>query len=216
MFENLRKKIENNIEVEDLVELAVKNEVGAVPILKKAIEEKKWEDYKTTLKTKKVPLKTWSLVVIAYLESGYVGLKKYVYSDDGRYKETADFVLSVLDDIKSKDTVKSMISLFYKVIQDPSVDRHLSNKVVSTINRLLSFKPYLNIDVEDKEILRVFLVKYLSLYGEDYKDRSSAFCALRGVGDLGSIDIIKSYPKLKEPYKGLENMVIKVIKSRNN
>ena len=195
--------------------LAVKNEVGAVPILKKAIEEKKWEDYITAIKTKKVPLKTWSLVVIAYLESSYAGLEKYVYSDDGEYIETADFVLSVLDDIKSKDTVKSMISIFYKVIQDPSVDRYLSNKVAITINRLLSFKPYLSINVEDKEILRGFLVKYLSLYGSDYKDRSSAFCALRGVGNLESIDIIKSYPKLKEPYKGLESMVIKVIKSKN-
>ena len=215
MLDNLRKKIETNIEVEDLVALAVKNEVGAVPILKKAIDEKKWEDHITAATTKKVPLKTWSLVVIAYLESSYAGLEKYVYSDDGEYSETAHFVLSVLDDINSKDTVKSLISIFYKVIQDPSVDRYLSNKVAITINRLLSFKPYLCIDVEEKEILRDFLVKYLSLYGDDYKDRASAFCALRGVGDLESIDIIKSYPKLKEPYKGLENMVIKVIKSKN-
>ena len=215
MLDNLRKKIETNIEVEDLIELAVKKQYKAIPILDKAIIEKEWEDHITAATTKKVPLKTWALVVMSYLEKGCTGLKRYTDTTNGSYLETSRFVISVLQEIKCEETLKNLIFLFSDLIDDPSIDKNLSDKLISAINFLLSFKPYLNIDSEVQVVLRRFVLKYLSLYGDAVKDRATAFCALRGVGNLESIDIIKSYPKLTEPYKGLEGMVIKVIKSRN-
>jgi hypothetical protein len=57
--------------------------------------------------------------------------------------------------------------------------------------------------------------KYLVLYGRERDDKYTAFCALRGVGNLDSIELIKSYPKLTDAYKGVEGIVIKAIKTRN-
>ena len=216
MFDELKIKAENHLlEVEDLVDLAVAKNTDVIPFLKQAIEEYQWEDVVAAKTSNKVPLATWATVVIAYLEGGCEGLKRYVYPEKGKYFDTSEFVLAVLDDIKDKDTIKGIIELFGSLIKKPEISYSLSLKLVNAVNRLLSFPPLVEIDNADKEILRTFVYRFLSLYGEEENPRCSAFCALRGVGDIDSIKKIKSYPKLTGSYKGTESIVVNAIKSRN-
>lgn len=216
MFNELKQKAENHLlEVEDLIELAVAKNTDAIPFLREATEEYQWDDVVAAKTSNKVPLATWAAVVIAYLEGGHDALKQYVSSESGEYLETSRFVIGVLDDIKSAETVKGIIVLFDKLILSPDIDRELSKKLASAINLLLSFPPMIQIDDTDKIALRGFIHKFLSLYGSEDSYRYTAFCALRGVGDLASIETIKSYPKLTGSYKGVESIVIKAIKARN-
>ena len=216
MFDELKIKAENHLlEVEDLVDLAVTKNTDAIPFLKQAIEEYQWDDVAAAKTSNKVPLATWAAVVLAYLEDGHDGLKRYVSSETGEYLDTSQFVLAVLNDIKSKDNIKGIIGLFAHLIEKPETSYLLSLKLADAVNLLLSFPPLMEIDNEDKEILRTFVYRFLSLYGEEESSRCAAFCALRGVGNLDSIKRIKSYPKLTGPYKGTESIVVKAIKSRN-
>ncbi|GAB3476824.1 hypothetical protein [Marinomonas epiphytica] len=216
MFNELKKKAENHLlEVEDLIELAVAKNTDAIPFLREATEVYQWDDVVAAKTSNKVPLATWATVVVAYLEGGFDGLKQYVSSDSGEYLETSEFVLAVLDDIKSKETIKGIITLFDELIKKPEINYSLSLKLVDAINLLLSFPPLIEIDSKDKNTLGAFVHKFLSLYGEKDSSRCAAFCALRGVGDLASIETIKSYPKLTGSYKGVESIVIKAIKARN-
>ncbi len=182
MLNYLTNKIENNLlEVEDLIDLAINSKEEAVPILKDSINRYGWDDIESSEETKKVPLATWSLVIIAYLEGGYDGLKKYVISDGGEYINTARFVLAVLSEIRNKDTIKSIIRLFDSLIESPEINQVLAKKVISSINSLLSFPPFINIDNDDRELLRNFMHKYLVLYGTERDDKYTTFCALRGL-----------------------------------
>lgn len=216
MFHELKIKAENHLlEVEDLIELAVAKNIDAISFLKEATEEYQWDDVVTAKTSNKVPLATWAAVVIAYLEGGCDALKQYVTSESGGYLETSRFVLAILSDIKSKETIIGIITLFGELIKTPENDHSLSLKLVDTINLLLSFPPLIKIDDKDKDTLNAFVHRFLSLYGTQESSRCAAFCALRGVGDLASIEVIKSYPKLTGSYKGVESIVIKAIKARN-
>lgn len=137
-----------------------------------------------------------------------------MYSDSGDYLETARFVIAILDDIKTKDSVESLIKLFINLIDNPSLSSELSNKLISAFNLLLSFSKEIELEASDELLIREFVYKYLELYGEIESNRSSAFCALRGVGDIESITKINSYAKLTGSFKGVEKVVIKAIKSR--
>ncbi|WP_070971800.1 hypothetical protein [Vibrio sonorensis] len=211
MFDELKLKAENHLlEVEDLVDLAVAKNTDAIPFLKQAIDDYQWDDVVAAKTSNKVPLATWATVVVAYLEEGYDGLKRYVCSETGEYLSTSEFVLALLGVIKNKETIKGIIELFGNLINKPEISYLLSLKLVSAVNRLLSFPPLMEIDNEDKEVLRTFVYRFLSLYGEEENPRCTGFCALRGVGDLDSIKKIKSYPKLSGPYEGTESIVIKL------
>lgn len=215
MIDSLRKKILNNdFNVEDIVQFAVDGDLNGIPFLNKAMDEFSWKEVGEADKLKLPPFKTWALIVISYLEDGFTGLKNYVYSDSGDYLETARFVIAILDDIKTKDSVESLIKLFINLIDNPSLSSELSNKLISAFNLLLSFSKEIELEASDELLIREFVYKYLELYGEIESNRSSAFCALRGVGDIESITKINSYAKLTGSFKGVEKVVIKAIKSR--
>jgi hypothetical protein len=215
MPEDLRNKIVNNdFNVEDIVQFAVSGDISGIEFLNKSIEEFSWKAIGDNDLQDHPPFKTWALIVICYLESGFSGLKNYVFSDAGAYLETSRFVISVLDDIQTEESVRCLMNLFKDLIDNPTKNHELSIKLISAFNLLLSFSKAIKLESSEKTIIRNFIYKYLDSYNDVEGNRSSAFCALRAVGDLDSIVKIKTYPKLTGAYKGVESIVIKAIKSR--
>ncbi len=216
VIDELKRKVESNsLEVEDIIDLAVANNKDSIDFLKNSIKDYQWEDFLEAKRSNKVPLATWSSIVIAYLEGGYKSLKRYVISESGDYLDTSRFVIGVLENIKSRETIKEIINLFGELLLSPNIDYELSKKLIKAINLLMSFPPAVEVDDKDKRILRFFIHKFLSFYGDEDGCRYIALCALRGVGNSNSIEIIESYPKLTGSYKGVENVVIKAIKQKN-
>ena len=215
MFEYLREKIEKNeFNVEDIVKFAVDYNVDGISFLSSSIEEFSWKGIEDENDENVPPYKTWALIVISYLESGFLGLDKYVTSEEGGYLDTATFVIAILDDIKTSESVECLVNLFGEIIENPAKNHELSRILIKAFNIILSFSKDINLKASDKIVIREFIYKYLALFGSVDSDRASAFCALRGVGDNESIKKIKNYPKLGNPYKGIEKIIIKEIKAR--
>lgn len=191
------------LEVENLLDLALIGDAETANFLRDLREE--WVR-QGEIGLYNATFQSWALVVELYLRDGYSGLSSL--SKGGG----AQFVISLLEHLHSEDSLKALMHLYSEVIDEPEVNVEISDKLVASLNSMLSFPPIIDVDIASKDCLRGFIHRYMGFVIDDGK-YATAMCALRSIGDETSIDLIKSKKPLTGSWSGTEKMVIKSIKN---
>lgn len=208
-----KKAATNQLEVEDLISLAVSGDKSHADFIDILCAKYKWLDAESAQRESKVPLAAWAKVVVVYLREGYDGLAALVDTKSSGSVDNARFVISVLKELHTRESVELLIKVFNDLLNNPDLNNVLTGKLVTAFNLLLSFPPMLDIDKGSEKIIRSFLHKSIELNPSE-SELASIYCALRGVGDESSIDLIKKGIQLKSHWKGTEQLVTTKIRER--
>lgn len=199
--------INEHSEVEDVLALASLNSKDVSDKLRKAADEYGWLDLLDARKKNKVPMAEWSRVVVCYLEGGWADVAELLK----RYEGNEQFVLGLVNQVNDESSVTFILDNFSRVLSDPSENHTLAEKLINVINELLSFSSKISLNTRDISCLRNFAHSYLLLELSD-SQRAVAYCALRGVGNKKSIELVEKGEPLSGSWTGVESLVIKAIK----
>lgn len=189
------------LEVEDLLDLAFVGDIRTADFLQEL--RGRWESQGEVGFAGQI-YKNWALVVEQFLRDGFPGLSKLSKG------EGASFVIALLEHLHCKESVLSLMDIFSYVIDNCEEYAGLADKVVTSINAILSFPPIVTIDQASMVRLRGFVHRYIEI-ADSVEKYATAICALRAFGDQTSIDLIKSQKPLSGSWAGTEKIVIKKI-----
>jgi hypothetical protein len=198
------------VEVEHLSALAMIGNVKTVPVIRELQEHHSWPHGNRQGDKHVVPLGRWADVVCVYLEGGTDALVTYARRKEA---ESFYFAVSILGDLKSSASVLALAELATGVESHLQTGIEDAIKLAEAINVILSFKGspvmYEQTAAELRRFLHALLQRELS-----ESQRATAVCALRGVGDESSIELIRAMPIFAAPWSGLESTAIKAIGKR--
>jgi hypothetical protein len=208
-----RKAASNALEVEHLLSLARDADASVAPVLRELSARHGWSSSEWVGKKRVVPLGRWAEVVSEYLERGHSGV--VAMAKGRRTREThAVMCIDLLSELHTPESVEALIRIGKPVWRDPTEDVELALALANAFNLLLSFKHAPAIPDATRSSIRGFLHRLLELDLDD-SQRASCVCALRGVGDARSLDVIRALPPFEHPWAGLENLAIRQITRRN-
>ena len=147
-----------------------------------------------------------------YLERGHAGVVALAKGERTRAKY-AGMCIALLSELHLPESVTALIRIGQPLWRHPEKDLSLSLSLADAFNLLLSFKNAPEIDDATRTNIRSFLHRLLALDLDD-SARSSAVCALRGVGDARSIELIRALPPFEHPWSGLERLALRQIQRR--
>ncbi len=204
-----RKATDGRLEVEDLLRVAVTGGAADVPFLRSLEARCGWSYTGKKGRGRVVPLGRWSEVVCRFLEGGCNGLVRLSREST----EAPEFCLSVLESVRTPESVAAVAEIAGQVLDRPQSDVRLATRLAEGFNRLLSGKggPAVGADVERR--IREFLHRLLALDLTEAQ-RASAVCALRGVGDEESLAVIAAQPPLRGCWAGVETAAARAIRLR--
>lgn len=201
----LRRLEENSkLEVENIIEAAFTRDECIATELESMSDDFNWCEENIVDGRRCVPFAKWARFACTFIRDGYTGL---VSAYDGEN----DFSLAFLEAYKTPESVYSILEIAKKLGNSASVKS--KEDIANAINLLLSFKGGSIIDESKIDELRDLLHSYFNQDLEESK-KVSIYCALRGVGNQSSIDLIEMQEKLSDPWRGLESQVIKSIRNR--
>jgi hypothetical protein len=207
--QSLRKRAaKRSLEVEHLLHVAVIGDASDAAFLKSLAAECDWPNSADVNGVHVVPLGTWNKAVCCYLEKGYPGLVQLAKKSDSRL-----FSLAILRELKTVESISALIEIAGKVIERPAANRELASRIASVFNFILSFDGAPAISRKVETHIRQFLHRLLAEPLND-AEKASVVCALRGVGDEESIELIRALPPFREAWSGTEKVACKQIKSR--
>lgn len=210
-LESLKKKAQrNNVEVEDLLHIAVSGEAKAAPVLRALKNEYAWPEKNRSGRNLVVPLGGWVTLVCLYLEFGFDGVINHILAENCSSDER-QMAIGVLEEIQTIDSAKALIRLANAILPHMESDLALAKKIVSAFNLLLSFKPDFQLGHADELAVRRFVIAFLARAISD-AEIACAYCALRGVGDEECIKLIKERPDLNDPWADTAPNVIAAIR----
>ena len=194
----------NELEVEHIIEAAFTRDESIASELQSLRSHYNWPDSKFVDGSHVVPLGKWVRFACIFISQGYRGLID-------NYNGVEDFSLSFLESYKTTDSIEAIYEIA-KNMSD-SATREVKHDIAAAINLQLSFNNGLDIDDNTLNGLKLILHSYLV---PDIDDTAKAiiYYALRGVGDLESIDYIKEQSPLEEPWETTASVSIKAIKKR--
>ena len=198
------------LEVEHLIELAVIGDQTAVPTIRELQREYQWPRTNFIANARAVPLGRWAEVVCDYLDGGCEALVAYAKRPED---DAFHFAVSVLGEIKSPEAVQALVDLASDapILLPERLNDRLS--LSDAINLTLSFSSAPPVSPQDAICLRSFLHELLAECQTE-SECARVVCALRGVGDLGSFELIAKLPKFGKPWEGLEMSACKAIRKR--
>jgi hypothetical protein len=204
-----RLAAKNAVEVEHLSGLAVLGDASVVPTIRELQERHAWPRENRQGNAHVVPLGRWAEVVCAYLEGGADALVAYAQRDEPK---SFYFAVSILSELKSA-AVLALAELAAKVERELRWRILDAVTLAEAINLAMSFKGtpaiYERTATELREFLHALLRQELN-----HIQRATAVCALRGVGDESSVELIRAMPPFAGPWSGLESTAIKAIRKR--
>lgn len=206
----LKKHAANkSLEVKHLLKLAVDGDPAAVPLLRQMKIENGWNKVAWSDESCVIPSGPWVDAICCYLERGYRGL-----IDDARdNRDATDFCLGVLEGLSTPESVAAMMEIGGELIAHPSYDRRTAVRLADAINQILSFKDAPPIDEYQRIRLRDFLHHLLSLE-LTIEEKTSCICALRGVGDEESLELLKSLEHMPRGWEFVVRSVFRAIRKR--
>jgi hypothetical protein len=204
-----RKAASDTLEVEHLLKVAATGDATDAAFLRDLKAEYEWSDTGWVGRSRVVPLGCWVDTVCCFLEQSYGGLVRMVSESS----ETADFCISVLEEIKTPESVSALLALGGQVIDRPEMDVRLATRLANGFNLLLSFKDSPVIDADVERRVREFLHRLLAL-GLTEAQRASVVCALRGIGDAESVALVGQLPPFRGSWAGLGQAAVRQIKQR--
>lgn len=216
--EEIIKKIDlNMLEVEDILKLAKYPKEETCMFLEKSINKYNWKSYCEVDRGKDIPFASWARVVIEYIKDDLQGLRNLITKSKSESSgNEAYFVIFLLESIGTKKSVIDLMTLFSDVMDEVNINYETSKSLVEAFNLMLSFSSDIKLNNDEEERIRIFLCKYLDLYGSKDRDRALTYLALRGIGDNSSIELINLQKKIESDKNlvGIENIVVKHIKKR--
>jgi hypothetical protein len=145
-----------------------------------------------------------------YLEGGADALVAYARRDEPK---SFYFATSILSELKSAASVLAFAELAAGIESDLSRCIEDAIKLAEAINLALSFKGAPVVYEQTAAELRRFLHAVLQQELSE-PQRATVVCALRGVGDESSVQLIGAMPGFVAPWSGLESTAIKAIRKR--
>ena len=194
----------NSLEVEHIIEAAFLRDANIAIELESLSGTLNWSEENQSNGDQVVPLAKWVRFACVFIRNGYKGLVD-------SYETETDFSLAFLSEYKSSESVTAILRIGKGLGAEASSKSR--NQVASAINSILSFSDRPNIDETEAAEARNLLHSYFHA-DLDEPMQATIYCALRGVGNQASIDLISSQKKLGGAWSGTETAVIKSIKKR--
>lgn len=204
-----RKAAENALEVEHLLRVAAAGDAADAPFVRGLAAEFGWPTGGGTGTARVVPLGRWAATVCRFLEEGYAGLARLA----GEGPAAAPFCVGLLEELKSAEGVLGLLAVGGPVTADPGRDVPLAARLADGFNLVLSFPGAPTLDAATEGRVRDFLHRLLVLTPTEAQ-RASAVCALRGVGDAGSLVVLAALPPFGGSWAGLERTAARQITKR--
>jgi hypothetical protein len=195
--------------VEHLIKVAAIGDATDVPFLLALKAEQGWSDSGREGNIQVVPLGRWVDTVCCFLQEGYNGLVAMARESAG----AIEFCISVLEEIKTPQSVSALLRIGGKVIERPETDLRLAARLAGGFNLLLSFKSNPIIAPAVERQVRDFLHRLLTLKLTE-EQQFYAVCALRGVGDSESLAVIAALEPFCNLWAGLQQLAVRQIKKR--
>ncbi len=202
----LKWATEGSLEVEHLLNLALVGDAATADFLRDLRSLGDWKQFEK-LPVITVPYQAWALVVEEYLRNGFSGLESLATDEHAR------FVIALLEHIHTADSLNAMLDIFSYVICNPEKYEDLSDRLISSLNVVLSFPPAVRVDNDVETNLREFIHRYID-HADGEQRYGTAICALRSVGNSSSVKLIKSKKALSGKWLGTEKIVIAKINAR--
>ena len=192
---SLRSKARRNtLEVEHILAAAKARTPGLKDELNSLAREFEWSNT-THLPDGKhvVPLAKWAEVSGKYAEGGISAL-----ADLAREPDNANYVIGLLEELRSRDATEALISFFPDVLRQPETSITTAWRLSRAFNQLLSIKGAVTPTDRQAIAVRSFLVLFHAAAATE-PERAWAIYALRGVGDQSSLDFLSKLPDLQPP-----------------
>lgn len=154
-----------------------------------------------------VPLATWAKVVSSYCRDGFNGLIRLA-AEPG----LASFVIGLLEEIKNKESLDTLLLAFEKNVREPCRDVETSSRIARAVNAMLGIEPVVVADSDQAIELRAFLCALYNCSRSDAQ-RAVALLALRGIGDGSSAEFAVSQ-SLGTPWHEVPATVSRHIRKR--
>ena len=205
-----RKSGRHSVEVEDLLKFAILGDAKAVPVIRELESKHGWSRSDHNNNVRIVPMARWADVVCEYLSGGCNALVAYARKAD---TDSLNFSISVLEVLKSTESaiaLKELSSDVVRALPDRLID---AIQISDGINLTFSFKNAPDISKDTECELRTFLHRILK---QDLRshDRARVVCALRGVGNEESIQIISGLEQFDGAWSGLQAIACDAIRKR--
>lgn len=204
-----RKAKKNSLEVEDLLEVATIGSAQDATLLQKLKSEHGWPLQSGEGKNRVVPFGAWSDAICHFLEKQHEGLIQYAAAEP----DSVTFCVGVLEAVKTVESVEAMLTIASSVESSSSSSHDKLLKIVSGLNLLVSFKDAPSLEPSLSEKARNFIHALLPQC-KSQQSRALCVCALRGVGDSASIEIIKALPPFVDAWADLEKSACRQIQTR--
>ncbi|WP_224652884.1 hypothetical protein [Pectobacterium versatile] len=155
-----------------------------------------------------VPLAKWAEIAGAYAEDGFEALGVLAAEPDN-----AAYVIGLLEELRSHAAVDALIAFFPAVMQAPEQAPETAWCLTTAYNLLLSIKGSVVATDEQATAVRTFLMRLLPLATTEHHTLR-IFCALRGVGDSSSLDLLANQNDLAPPNDTIRMSAIRTIRQR--
>lgn len=197
------------LEVEHILKEAALRTPGLGSELENLAREGQWA--KESLQangSRLVPLARWAHVAGAYADQGVRGLAELAQDDSN-----ADFIIGMLEELRSKEAVDALLDMFESVISKPEKAPDIAHRLVTAINLLLSFKDSPFVADAERSTLAGFLERVLAIADTNAR-RATVMYAARGVGDERLLDVLVSIPDADPPFAGARAAALRSIRRR--
>jgi len=211
LTELFEKRKRNELEVEDILQLA---KGGIKKIFVNDLKNLKIIKVEGNEQKENQSINLWIDIIIDFFENGYQKLIEVAKAGDKK----AVFAIGVLEETKTIEGFRSLIAILKNCSIENPVEYEIAVATISAINNMISFDSIVTVEESDASVARQFIHNFL-IYANNpssnEKDLVIAYCALRKIGDLNTIKLIKKMRPLSRPENlGIDSVAISAIKSR--
>lgn len=215
----LRKKAKaHTLEVEDILAAAARRPAGLQAELQRLSAELEWSHTPYPRGGGHVvPFARWAEMAGAYAEHGIPGLAGWMQAQAraaAGHGPPADYVLAMLEALKTQEANDALFSLFAPVLDDPGGHLTEALELASTINLTFSFKGRLPPTPAQADRARSFLMALYPPLAHKETERCTVVCGLRGVGDESTAQFLATIKPFGGPHAGLEKSAQRAIRKR--
>jgi len=204
-----RKAADNSLEVEHLLKAARLKLPGLWTELELLASQHDWSlDNQLADGSHVVPFGRWAKVAGAFASGGYEALRPLALDDID-----APCVVGLIEELNSAEAIDQLFVLFAAEICNPLCRPAVSHKLVSALNLLFSVKSSPPTTHNQRAVAAAFLNKALSISTTNV-ERANVLYALRGAGDLESLEALADIDEPDAPFAGARTLAMRSIRKR--
>lgn len=212
----VKKAKANRVEVEDLLKVVALDDPRVGPTLRQLKLDYDWPESGRKGRARVVPLGTWVNAICLLYERGVQAIADELLKPEGSEIDRK-IAFDVLNQVRTAEAVAIIVQVGERRLLESQTPQdkfdEWSQLICSTLNEMLCFKPQVSVSEPLCERARLLLQQVIKR-SQSANVLSSAYCATRAVGDLETIELIRSRPPLTGAWRGIEETAVKAIRSR--